>query len=292
MSVNNIRFLCCNDSDKTVVLNLKGGLGNQLIQLLAVYTYAEQKALKKIYIFKWNLKFYSPPRFFGLTGFINNAEIEIIQLRKKWFMLFNPLFLMLLHKLDIFIVNERTFSSGKNNYILDGYFQSNEYISNGSVQILKRSITSMQNILIEKNFISDNCSFENSIGFHFRFTDRYSADGVKKYRNLLGLFDFSEFERIYIFSDDYDTVKNLFPQATESVMFVNVLNLSDQEEFILMTLIPYFFISNSTYSIVSRLLSSHNRITYYNSYDFDLNTENLLFLLKNFVNTHTYNVTS
>ena len=55
------------------------------------------------------------------------------------------------------------------------------------------------------------------------------------------------------------------------------LYLNDQEEFLLISLIPNFYIQNSTFSIIARVISTENILTYLDLDNFlDIKIYNLL----------------
>jgi hypothetical protein len=264
-----------------LILNLKGGLGNQLFQLIAAYHFHELHNFKKMYIYYGNLPFYNKPRKYELKEFISKTPMKIEILNVNWLIFMNKIFLALLSKLNLLIVNENNFHDIKiikGIKIIDGYFQSNEFMSFSSLNYIRRSMISSQNEL--KKIISSDL-FNNTVGLHFRFTDRFSEKSFDNARNILSTFDFSNYDNVLLFSDDSEFCKNLLPFFTIPVTLVNQLNLNDKEEFFLISMMKNFIVPNSTFSIIARILSDNSYITFYREYDFLENSQNLTKLLKN-----------
>ena len=263
-----------------LVLNLKGGLGNQLFQLIAAYHLHELHNYKKMYIYYGNLPFYKKPRKFELKEFISITPMKIEILNVKWIILMNKVFLALLAKLNLLIVNENNFFDIKTINgikIIDGYFQSNEFMTFSSLNYIRRSMVSSKNG-VRKKIGSD--LFNNTIGLHFRFTDRFSDKSFDNARNMISTFDFSKYEKVLLFSDDSEFCKSLLSFFEIPVILVSQLNLNDKDEFFLIAMMKDFIVPNSTFSIIARILSDNQYITFYRADDFLENSQNLTKLLK------------
>ena len=263
-----------------LILNLKGGLGNQLFQLIAAYHFHELHNYKRMYIYYGNLRFYKTPRKFELREFISQSPMKIEIIDVKWIILLNKLFLGLLAKFNFLIVNEINFFNKKSLngiQIIDGYFQSSEFITFSSLNYIKQSMSFSKNIF---QFKIDKILLNNTIGLHFRFTDRFSKMSFDNVRNIISTFDFSKYDKVLLFSDDSEYCKSLFPFFENPVILVSQFNLSDKEEFFLIRMLKSFIVPNSTFSIMARILSDKSDITFYRKDDFLENSKNLLDILK------------
>jgi hypothetical protein len=248
-----------------LIVNIKGGLGNQVFQLLASYRFAQINKINKIYIFKWNLNLYNPPRKYNLKNFTDNNKYKIIYLNLFWIIILNKYFLAIYVKLNILIINESNFYHNKhisNLFILDGYFQDDIFIDNHSISQIQLGMKSPKFDVLRKLRNYNIKISDLTLGLHFRFTDRYSIDLFKSYKIQIEKFNFDNFDNIIIFSDDYSLTKELFKYHSFKYIMAKDLYLNDQEEFLLISLIPNFYIQNSTFSIIARVISTENILTY------------------------------
>lgn len=273
-----------------IILNLKGGLGNQLFQLISAYNFAERCGSNEIFIIKWNLSHYNPPRNFELDSFINNSNFKITYLSKIWFVFLNRYTLKLLHKIKFMVINENNYFKKIKKYsicILDDYFQEAKYTSVSSLDNVRVSINAVKYDIFKKVGLIYNTN-GNNIGFHFRFTDRYCHESFCNLKRDLNFFDFSNYNKIFIFTDDLLLASKLFESPPLNFIFISDLNLTDQEEFILITLLPYFFVSNSTFSVLARIVSTCNITTFYTERDFELYGNNLRTFLNSKISTQPF----
>jgi hypothetical protein len=250
------------DKTKSLICKYHGGLGNQLFSFLnsyfvsskygfnllideskfikykkfkpVLYKIINQKIFKKINIFQ-SLKF----RFF-CNQVLRDPDIS------KPFQFSEKLF----EKIDM-----------NKNIILDGYFQSFEFINKLSLDDLK--------IFLKKDFFdSSNKGLflnnkKNQCAVHLRRGDFYNDEKIRKIHGLLSneyfldsieyMHKYKNIEEFVIFSDDINYVKDLFKNLNYKFKFVE--NLDESESFKLLTFFKYFIISNSTFSLLATFLA-------------------------------------
>lgn len=256
-----------------LILNIKGGLGNQLFQISAALKYIHQNKIKKLYIFHGNMIFYSTSRVFHLNKILFKLPVYVKVLRTGWIIFLNKYMLYFLSKVHCLIVNEKNFNK-KSSYIqiMDGYFQSPDFIELSSLTLIKNALKDDQNALLKKlpkKLLSISLD-SNIIGLHLRCGDRMSISLLNNFRNSISKINFNQYSKIIFFSDSNNLeIKSEIQNIVKGeVIFIDEFALSDYEEFLVCTFISDFFVSNSTFSIISRLLSSNNRITYFSQNDF------------------------
>jgi hypothetical protein len=256
---------------KHVVLNLKGGIGNQVFQLLAAYSFLNRNKIRQLYIYSGNLKSYSSPREFAIRTLLNSSNIDIQVLGSSWFLVFNKYFLIIFSKMKLLIIDENNFNKKASFFqILDGYFQDKSYIDDFSLSIVKNCLdVQLTSFLQQKLPDYKNKIFDKKIiGLHIRLGDRYTESKMDQIKSILNHFDFSKFEKVFLFSDQPHSLNYIKEFISIEVFDVHLLSLTDFEEFMLCSFLSDFIVSNSTFSILSRILSSYNRITYYSESDF------------------------
>lgn len=250
-----------------IILNLKGGLGNQLFQLMAVTKFAIIKKHKCIYIYTGNLGDFDVKRAFSLEPFIEELGIEVRLLNKKrWF--FNKYILGLLSRGKVIGVNERSYSKVNflsrilNLYLLDDYFQSIEFFDFNILDRMKSGLVnnySLLKIFNSKKKGIDITEFgSDNIGVHIRGTDRLkeiSYDYIPDYVD--SLLSYSK-DSVYCFTDDVSYSQKCLNEMRKKIHYLDIYELTDIEEFYLISLFENFVVtnSNSSFSIFARLLAN------------------------------------
>jgi hypothetical protein len=256
---------------KYVVLNFKGGIGNQVFQLLAAYSFLNRNKIKQLYIYTGNLKSYSSPREFAIRTLLISSNFDIQILGSSWFLLFNKYFLIILSKFKLIIIDENNFNKKAFFFqILDGYFQDKSFIDDFSLSIVKNCLNVQLTSFLQQKLpdFKNQILSPKTIGLHIRLGDRYTESKMKQIKLILNNFDFSKYDKVFLFSDQPHSLEYVKNYISIDVIDVHLLLLTDFEEFMLCSFLSDFIVSNSTFSILSRILSSYNTITYYSESDF------------------------
>lgn len=240
-----------------IILNLKGGLGNQIFQYAAALKYA-LKSKKKLYIYTGNLTAYKTKRNFSLGVFIENAPFEVVLIGSKNILFFNKYFLTLLKKINCFIITDKNFFSKPPSFItiIDDYFIDSKFLDNDIISNFRQ--------LLDNNFLNKTTDFpiNEGIGIHIRGTDRLAENKNVNYEEILNTISINESQNLYCFTDDIVYAKSQLGNLKNKIIYVADFNLSDSEEFYFISSINKFIVSNSTFSILARRLSSNETSTY------------------------------
>lgn len=238
-----------------LILNLKGGLGNQIFQYIAAMRVASTKN-KKLYIYLGNLKAFKTKRNFSLNVFIKNSPIEIVLIERNIFL--NKYLLAILKKLNFLIITENNFFSKTNSSIsiIDDYFINSKFLDSLLIDNLKESLY-IQYPKLNKQYID-----EEGLGIHIRGTDRIEDNQSVFFEDILYKALISENIVIYCFTDDINYAKSKLINIKNKIVFMTKYKLSDIEEFYLISQMNKFIVSNSTFSILARRMSSNHTSTY------------------------------
>jgi hypothetical protein len=221
---------------RTVIVKLKGGLGNQMFQ----YAYGRCLSLRHKTIFKLD-KFLFRSQICQKMAGITPRKYELGE--------FNIVGKIAGFK-EIVIKN-------KNNIYLDGYFQSEKYFKDIR-QILLKEFTLRKKT---SNFsrLERQISESNSVSVHIRRGDYVKDIVTRKYHGVQTLGYYLQAMKIiegkikkphfFFFSDDILWVKENFNKVNNPVTFVsNLHRLTNQEELILMSFCKHNIIANSSFS--------------------------------------------
>lgn len=254
-----------------IILQLMGGLGNQMFQYAMARTLADNLD-SELYIDTSKLKNKIGHDIFSLSEFNIRANIISNELYSKNLLIPN---LLLKSKLltsffNYKIINEKnySFSYVKNNIdkklFLNDYWQSNLYFESNKSNILN-------DLQLKKNFeISEELLRKinqiNSVSIHIRRGDyvtnneTYKFHGVcSKYyynnaiRNIKSIFSNSNF---IIFSNDIEWAKNNIDTNGIDIYFSD-LNSAPIHDLYSMNLCKHQIISNSTFSWWAAWLNSN-----------------------------------
>jgi hypothetical protein len=243
-----------------IIVNLKGGLGNQMFQ----YALGRKLALKNRDCFKLDITGYPRQtlRSYGLSAFRIKEDIASNATVKKFKYPFG-LLSMAWRRFSFKVL--RRFHTGwepailekKGNIYLDGFWQSYKYFSDIEDIIradfkLKEPLESKSPALVR--LIKDSAS----VSLHIRRTDYLTSS---KHLAAFGSLPLSYYEQaidfiktkvqkptLFIFSDDPAWVKANLPTASLETIYLADFKLPDYEELAVMSLCRHHIIANSTFS--------------------------------------------
>ena len=235
------------------VVVLAGGIGNQLFQLAAGFNKFDSFS-----VYCENLNRYKSKRK-SIVGILTpNFKTH------KGSFIFN---LLLKHKITYklsipFIFNDINFLFRET--FLSGYFQ--DYKKNIS-GILKVSRIVEHHTRIDQKKLKDIIKLDQdySLAIHIRLGDYLTESDFWIFdENYLqkSLKEFNQIKYIYIFCPNNIPLQilNVFKKFGLELVFIKNLNLSDNEEFILLSCFKNLIISNSTFSYWAGLIN-HNKIS-------------------------------
>ncbi|MCL2027006.1 MAG: alpha-1,2-fucosyltransferase [Bacteroidales bacterium] len=242
-----------------IIVQLKGGLGNQLFQ----YAAGKQLSVKHNAPLKFDLSFLNAEptsytkRSLELDKLHINFEIasekEIKTIKgQRWKNIFIPTW-----------IKERgggcysQFNRAGKNCYLDGYFQSETYFVNAAEQI--RNELTFRNSLTEAKWadIKEQITNSNSISLHFRRGDYIENQKANQYHGVCSMDYYhkavkeiaeqTENPLFFVFSDDIRWVIDNFSINFPTV-FVEEKDEIAHSDFQLMSLCKHNIIANSSYS--------------------------------------------
>tara|TARA_B100001248_G_C27392118_1_gene463071 strand:+ start:1639 stop:2451 length:813 start_codon:yes stop_codon:yes gene_type:complete len=230
-----------------IKIRLAGGLGNQILQLIAGLTYSNIKN-QQLVLNSESLKNYQVKRDFKLTflGFKEHNNFNFIDT-----LIFKFRLTFILNIISKNFITDKNFLANNNrflNYYLDGYFHDLSKSKIG-IKILSEKL---KKVKLKNNF--PKIDFENDVAIHVRRGDYLTKENKKIYKFLnINYYKSSlkkiDYSKIYIFSTEkVDFILN--KDQTEIINY----ELDDVEEFILMSKFKKIIISNSTFSFCSALL--------------------------------------
>jgi hypothetical protein len=241
-----------------IILSIKGGLGNQIFQILATLNLCKIYKITSIVIYTPNLNNYDTSRAFDLDFSSYKLDCDI-KIHKNSIFYLNKYFIYFFKKINFKyfnIIDENNYKFNINSRIniIDGYFQSNKFLySSDCLELFKKEFT--------RNYLSNNkllnifsqFDFKNDLGVHIRGGDFLTDNNYIRNTPLKILREIMP-KKIIIFTDDKMYSMNLLKDIQCQKFFISDYNLSDIEEFILITNFYNFIITNSTYSITAVIL--------------------------------------
>jgi len=254
-----------------IIVNIKGGLGNQLFQ----YAAAKRLALKHNSPLKLDPHFEKDKlRDFKLPYFnIDNDEIatqEEIDRLIISFRRYNNIYHKIKRKLELLKpyykrryyqhkkrCNDLGILKASDNVYLDGYWGNEQFFSDIRQKLLSWFTLKPDYINDDYLEIKNKTKEENSVSIHIRRGDYAQKE---KTRNFFGLLPLSYYQKainslekqfenlhFFIFSDDMPYVKqNINFEGTTT--YINNPNLQDYHELMLMSHCKHNIIANSTFS--------------------------------------------
>jgi hypothetical protein len=257
-----------------IIVNLKGGLGNQMFQYAIGFALAKRKKVNLFFdtrfIEEHNIKL--PQKYIP-----RNIDLDIFSLKlkickkKNLFKVFQfndkykirNFISIFLDRINFLVFRERNrlfdgkfFNLKGKTWYLDGYWQSEKYFKDYRKEILSIfNFKKLENLDINKKFIN-NISSKKSVCINVRRKDfidhpehdvvniKYYKKAIKIYKKLIG----GNFE-IFIFSDDLVWCKKNF-------LFFDKVNYVEHDfagrkfynYLYLMTKFKYFIIPNSSFA--------------------------------------------
>ena len=267
-----------------IIVNLKGGLGNQMFQYATGFALAKRKQTNLLFDirlqeeYKINPPPRNVPRDIDLDVFGIKLEICSKKNLLKFFQFNNQykirnLISVFLDKINFLVFRERKRIFEKRflnlkgkKWYLDGHWQSEKYFKDYRKEILNIfTFDSLKELEVNKKFIKNILS-KKSICVNVRRTDfinnpehnvldiEYYKKAVEVFKNLIG----NDFE-LFIFSDDLDWCKKNF-------LFFNKVSYVEHDfagkkfynYLYLMTKFKYFIIPNSSFAWWGAWLSQVN----------------------------------
>jgi hypothetical protein len=236
-----------------IIIQLKGGLGNQMFQYAFAYSIARntnQNLLIDISHFK-NQEESITKRIYSLSFFNLNKDIYIFEI-PNFFKFF----------LNFFKIQETSFSytDYQTNFFLsyfDGFFQSSKYFIKYNKEIVDQFTPYIDNTNSENTFYDTIINDINSVSLHVRRGDYLTNNITNNYHGICNIdyyikamlyfINLNQFTNFYIFSDDIEWCKNNLVLKNTNVIFCGKMN-NDCEELFLMSCCKNNIISNSTFS--------------------------------------------
>ena len=250
-----------------IIVQLKGGLGNQLFQYAAGLSLAAHRDVPlkvDVSLLKSPDELIGTMRNFELQHLQNPPEVatenEISCLKnqhffRKYFDKLRPSYQRSVYNEKRFHFDENFFSAGKNIY-LKGYRQSEKYFRNIEEKI-------RDNFQFKKELIEDVIEFgqqlsnQNSVSIHIRRGD-YKNSTVLKYHGIITpsyyqeaidlIISKIENPAFLIFSDDMDWVQNNLNFPKHATFVSGKISHTHYQDFYLMSQCRHNIIANSSFS--------------------------------------------
>ena len=267
-----------------IIVNLKGGLGNQMFQYATGFALAKKKQTNLLFDIRLQEKYKinPPPRnvprnidldIFGIKLEICSEKdlLKVFQFNKEYKI--RNLISVFLDKINFLVFRERKrvfeerfFNLKGKKWYLDGHWQSEKYFKDYRKEILNIfNFDSLKDLKINKKFIKNILS-KKSVCVNVRRTDfinnpehnvldiEYYKKAVEVFKNLIG----NDFE-LFVFSDDLDWCKKNF-LFFNKVSYVehNFAGNKFYNYLYLMTKFKYFIIPNSSFAWWGAWLSQVN----------------------------------
>lgn len=244
-----------------IIVNLSGGLGNQLFQYafgrMVASKYNHELKLDGNYYFSEVCKKSEVPRSYLLDKFNIKANLASIQEVNK----INPLWKKIIRKIKykINISSNPSIYSGKefnekdNQYYI-GFWQNEKYFKTIS-SLIKKEITLKERMSLVSEDFSNKIDSNNSVSIHVRRTDILNPENIYN-----GICDINYYHKaislikekvnnpvFFVFSDDIEWCKNNL-KFIDNTIFVSNSETKDFEELILMSKCKHNIIANSSFS--------------------------------------------
>jgi hypothetical protein len=262
-----------------ILIEIKGGLGNQMFQYAAAYSLAQVKKTKVGYCPEFNSngnhqnytnRIFQLSEIFDLQNGVQVQPEKLLKVRR------NPTTLLdrLVQKLkgeSRFIEPSLEYHSDffdvSSNAYLEGYFQSEKYFATIRKDILKLFHFDQNKLNFKSSEILSKMLIVNAVAVHIRRGDfmqnqavnalhgvcepSYYTAAMKHYSGLLGV-------QYFVFSDDIDWVRNNILFNDETV-FINWNHGTDSwQDMFLMSQCKNFIIANSSFSWWGAWLSTRD----------------------------------
>ena len=245
-----------------VILNIKGGLGNQIFQIIAALNYCKKNKINKLYIYTPNLINYKVIRKMDIDLNLFNFPLSIKVLDKKYIFLSKRFIqiLKLFNNKIVRVINDKNISQYTNSKIniLDGYFQTTQSLFLDNIL----HDFSSQFDKIYTNYITQflpilNIDFDNDYGLHIRGSDFLGHKQLINNDPILILKKI-KLKKIFIFTDDKPYAQKLLKDLNNKIIFISDYNLTDLQEFIMISKFRNMIITNSTFSLTASIINLQN----------------------------------
>ncbi len=242
-----------------VILNIKGGLGNQIFQIIAALNYCKKNSIKLLYINTPNLNNYKAIRKMDIDLNLFKFFIKINLINKKNILL-SKRFLQILKLFNnnvVKVINENNMSQSTISKIniLDGYFQNTQCLFlDNSLQDFSSQFNKIYTSYLLPYLPILNIDFDNDYGLHIRGTDFLGHKQLINNDPLLLLKKINH-KKIFIFTDDKPYAIKLLKDLNNNFIFISDYNLTDLEEFIIISKFKNMIITNSTFSLTASIIN-------------------------------------
>ena len=219
--------------DNIVILNIKGGLGNQIFQIIAALNYCKKNSFKILYINTANLNNYKAIRKMDIDLNLFNFFIKINYINKKNILLSKRFIqiLKLFNNKFIKVINENNISQSTISKIniLDGYFQNTQCIFlDNSLKDFSSQFDKIYTSYLLPYLPILNIDFVIDFGLHIRGTDFLGHKQLINNDPLLLLKKIDQ-QKIFIFTDDKPYAIKLLKDLNNNIIFISDYNLTDLE---------------------------------------------------------------
>jgi len=237
-----------------IISKISGGLGNQMFQ----YAMAKSISIKTNDTFKLDISFYPKQtlrkyelNLFNIEENIAKPENIITKIFRKIGLNFNNYYI----EKEICNFDSNVFAY-KDNIILDGYWQNEEYFRNIKNEIIKDFIPKNDISNEAKLYLKQIQEIENSVSIHIRRGDyvqdsttniNHGICSIEYYKKSISYIE-NKLENItyFIFSDDIAWCKENFDFIENKIFIENTKSAMDDLE--LMKNCHHNIIANSTFS--------------------------------------------
>jgi hypothetical protein len=238
-----------------IVIQINGGLGNQLFTYARGYSLAKKNNLDLVlddYIYRTGYKWHYELNNYNISYkrlFINihynnipNLLYKIVSRLKR------KLLCKVINEPLNYVYHDYKIDTQKN-YYFAGYWQAFEYFDEYKKELKEEfTLTNIRDIVaIIAKEIKDGCAVHVRRGDYSTYkggkiiSDDYYKDALLRFQ------DFYPNSKIVVFSDDINYCKKIFV-AEKRVRFISSPYFSNKEELYLMSCCKHFIIANSSFS--------------------------------------------
>ncbi|MEQ1733119.1 MAG: alpha-1,2-fucosyltransferase [Bacteroidia bacterium] len=248
-----------------VIVQLTGGLGNQLFQYamgrtLATLRNTELKLdISFFETYEWHE--YSLAPFNIIATIATKAEVEQLQNKKYGYIqrikqkLFNALPITVIE--DNLLYNTKYLNAGKNTYY-QGYWQCEDYFKHLRTTLLKEFSVKIPPSKYNTELLQSIDNTANAVSLHIRRGNYVNVDGVNKVHGTTTLNYYEQAVQLivskcespvfYVFSDDIAWAKENIKLHVNQVFVDGNDDKTDYEDLRLMAACKHNILANSTFS--------------------------------------------
>lgn len=254
-----------------IIVKVKGGLGNQLFCYASAYGIAKENKQELVldkYIYDTNyfLRNYMLDKFNTITNKTllkykpsQNKIKQIMYKATRKILIKNIYKAKLIKEKEEFVYQSIKYNSS--NLYLDGYWQSYLYFDKYRNEIINK-FTPEVDLNLKCPKLLERIENQKSVAIHIRRGDYITFNGGKcldmeYYNKAIKELDGSSVE-FYVFTDDIEFCKKNFSNMKNIKFIGEEAELTDLEEFALMSKCKHFIIANSSFSWWAAYLSVNN----------------------------------